>query len=267
MAVGGSDTVGTVAERWNGRRWLLESTPRELGASTLTAVSCVSPRVCMAVGYVSTNASDFTALAERWNGRRWKLERTSQAGLLEGVSCVSERFCVAVGSYAGGAPTLAQRWNGRRWAVQSTPNPHTVSAYKSPAQSYLLGVSCSSTRACIAVGSYTPAQYTHAPLVERWNGRKWSIRATAKAANFGFLSGVSCAAASACTAVGLLGRRDEHDIERWNGRKWIIQKGATTWDGTLQAVSCAARTSCTAVGSKLARNSDRHLTLAERWRR
>jgi hypothetical protein len=265
----------TLAERWNGRRWRLQSIPSAPDGS-LAAVSCASARACVAVGrFRPRGGSAFATLAEAWNGRKWTITPTPTPrnnglaeGDLEGVSCVSASDCIAVGSYAYGAKSLAERWNGRRWRVQPSPNPHTVSAYKSPAQSAFDAVSCSSARACVAVGYYTPAQYAADPLVERWNGRQWMITPTPDAPNRGSLRDVSCSSASACTAVGMLDSRGEQDgAERWNGRKWTIQKTPNTYGGRLYGVSCPSSTQCTAVGGNDRKNSDRYFTLAERWTR
>ena len=257
----------TLAERWNGRRWKVVSTPGPPGGS-LTDVSCASPKVCIAVGDASTSSDPLLtrSLAERWNGRRWKVEPTRTDDILDSVSCISANDCIAVGYHRGGAHTLAERWNGRRWKLQSTPNPPTVSAYKSPAYAALNAVSCSSASACMAVGGYSPAQYSADPLAERWNGRKWTITSTPDATGRGAPSGVSCATTNACTAVGMLDNRGERDgAERWNGSTWTIQSTPSTYDGTLADVSCPTNSRCIAVGGNQTKNPAVITTLAERW--
>ena len=104
-------------------------------------------------------------------------------------------------------------------------------------------MSCSSTTACTAVGSYTAAGPENSPdipsflLAERWNGATWTIQPTPGA---GGLSGVSCPSVNACTAVGA-GR-----IETWNGTTWTAVPTPATSD--LSAVSCPSTAACTAVG-------------------
>ena len=130
------------------------------------------------------------------------------------------------GSLAGcmiGAVMLASAAGARAgaWSLQPIPAP------KGP-DSALSAVSCASSRACIAVGSTGSA----GPLVERWNGKRWTVMHTLGIA-LGFdpsivgLSAVSCSVAPACTAVG-----SDADggplIERWNGRGWSRQASSQT---------------------------------------
>jgi hypothetical protein len=144
----------TLAERWNGSVWATQPTPNPLGAqfSQLAGVSCASTTTCTAVGYYFGGVD--LALAERWNGRIWAIQSTPTPGdesILFSVSCASITHCTAVGLYDDGSAevTLAESWNGSTWSVQSTPN--ASGAYFDD----LVGVSCSSTTVCTAVGGYS----------------------------------------------------------------------------------------------------------------
>jgi len=92
-------------------------------------------------------------LAERWNGASWTIQPTPNraAGAeLRGVSCPSASTCTAVGQYflANGATwMLIEAWNGARWVLKPTP---ALNAYDSG----LARVSCTTPRACTAVGYY-----------------------------------------------------------------------------------------------------------------
>lgn len=109
----GSGRQLALAEKWNGHRWNLLSTPTTPGAqnnSRLLSVSCATATACAAVGNAGQHA-----LAERWNGKRWTLQATpappGSNKALNSVSCVSAARCTAVGSYtsprSGGTVTLA----------------------------------------------------------------------------------------------------------------------------------------------------------------
>ncbi|MBV9535848.1 MAG: hypothetical protein JO321_10605 [Solirubrobacterales bacterium] len=102
------------------------------------------------------------------------------------------------GNSAGTDVTLVERWNGTKWAIQKTPKPAGAFARA------LIGVSCTSARACTAVGDYGNSAGTDVTLVERWNGTKWAIQKTPNpvGAIESSLEGVSCTSARACTAVG-----------------------------------------------------------------
>jgi hypothetical protein len=159
---------------------------------------------------------------------------------------------------------------GTGWNVERTPNQDRVSA----GINELSAVSCTSGRACTAVGSHSASLSSPGfPLAQRWNGTRWRIQPTilpngAKSAG---LAGVSCASATACTAVGSTpGKTPDTSLslaEAWNGTKWRVQatpvpKGSTS--DSLFAVSCTAPNACTAVGnySTVARHT---LAMAERW--
>jgi hypothetical protein len=159
----------TLAERWNGTKWSIQSTPNPKGSvqSVLFGVSCVSARACTAVGSYENGAR--LALAERWNGTKWSIQSTpnpkgASGSELRGVSCTAAGACTAPGEYYNGSPnTLAERWNGTKWSVQRPPNPTGASTIE------LHGVSCVSARACTTVGFYFTATAA-LTLAERWTG-------------------------------------------------------------------------------------------------
>jgi len=209
----------TLAERWDGSKWSLLSTPDPSGASDsfLTSVSCTSASACTSVGHSEDSAETEKTLAERWDGAAWTIQPTidpdgnEPSNRLSGVSCTSSSTCTAVGTHwyrVGSAfvsTTLAERWNGNEWSVQSTPDP-------SPSEgSVLSGVSCTSSSACTAVGYYSnlaaPRTGTEA-LGERWNGTTWSILGvpplpeTPETWHERWLSAVSCTEPAVCMAVG-----------------------------------------------------------------
>lgn len=73
----------------------------------------------------------------------------------------------------------------------------------------LSAVSCSSPRACTAVGNYLSNAFGELPLAERWNGTSWRMQPTATSGypNGSALLGVSCPRANVCVAVATPGRR------------------------------------------------------------
>jgi len=223
----GASNAGTLAERWNGTKWVIQPTPNPpSGGGVLVGVSCSSASACTAVG-----ASNAGNLAERWNGTKWSIQPTpnpsgSQFGFLNGVSCTSSSACEAVGFYVNSSGTgvnLAERWKGTKWSIQPTPNP-SGSQF-----GFLNGVSCTSSSACEAVGSYLNSSGTGVNLAERWNGTKWSIQPTpnrTQASTSGF-GAVSCPMPSFCMAAGSSANGFSTPVslaESWNGNDWKIQK-------------------------------------------
>jgi hypothetical protein len=195
---------------------------------------------------------------------------------ITGVSCVSATFCMAVGSSARrssgvdiSGKTLVERWNGTRWSTVASPTPTDGKGAE------LLGVSCTSTSFCVAVGHTIDSSTISPPsrtFVERWNGTKWSIVASPNPASGGYntLNGVSCTSTSRCIAVGGYltpdGRRPTL-VEQWNGTEWSIlaspnpEVGAGT---NLSAVSCPSATNCFAAGLNYVSNFE-PVTMVEHW--
>jgi hypothetical protein len=269
---GQSGSSGTLAERWNGRKWHIQATPNPTPDSLLSGVSCTSARNCVAVGRSFARKHRiprFKTLAERWNGRKWHIQvtrnpRPDRVSELQAVSCSSRRSCLAVGfrerlqngTVPGADLTLAERWNGRRWILTHPRNaPHTEDGS-------LTGVSCTSARSCEAVGGGVtmpaPGQLGPLTLAERWNGRKWVLQHVPVPAgsNRPVLAAVSCTSARACTAVGSYGPAGGGAsvplVERWNGTTWAIQPFPAVTGGTvvsITGVSCTSASACAAVGT------------------
>jgi hypothetical protein len=102
----GSYAVGnnrdTLAERWDGSSWTIQSTANVSGAmsTTLNSVSCQTAISCTAVG-----AADASTVTEAWDGSTWTIEQTptppgARTSSLAAVSCTSPVTCMAVGTYA-----------------------------------------------------------------------------------------------------------------------------------------------------------------------
>ena len=167
----------TMAERWNGTTWTIQTTPTPTGATSpnLEGVSCTSATACTAVGTSNsegpTTGASFT-VAEKWNGTTWTVEPTPspngvKSSILYNVSCTSATACTAVGG-GGNGPTshkqnsrsVAEKWNGTTWTVEPTPSPNGVKS------SSLYNVSCTSATACIAVGGFAKATKANFTLAE-----------------------------------------------------------------------------------------------------
>jgi hypothetical protein len=264
--------------------------PPKSGATVtqLAGVSCTSATACVAVGYTARgvlgDTVGFVPLAEIWNGSKWRIASTPDpahytGSQLRGVSCTSATACVAVGFSVLGnerhsrrMTAFAERWNGVKWTLQP------VAKVKNAIFTQLFGVSCTSPKACTAVGSYN----ADASLVERWNGSAWKVQPTPHPRTFiynlTFLNGVSCSSSTACVAVGEseTGRAFSHAYdtyrslaERWNGRSWSIEstpRPQLANEAFLDGVSCVTTSACTAVGSDLLNPSGTDVgLLAESW--
>ena len=207
-----SSVEQTLAETWNGTSWSIVSSPNEgSGQNALTDVSCTSSTICVAVGFYVNSSSVQQTLAETWNGTSWSTVSSPNEGSgpneLDGVSCTSSTNCVAVGFYTAVIvvnpdfppinviQTLVETWNGTSWSIISSPNAG------SDELNQLLGVSCSSSTSCVAVGFW--AVGTTQTLIEAWNGTSWSLTPSPSfQGNYDTLSDVSCTSSTICVAVG-----------------------------------------------------------------
>jgi hypothetical protein len=120
-------------------------------------------------------------------------------------------------------------------------------------------VACASAKLCFATGyvSYGTSDIKN-PLVERWNGQKWSLGTAALPAGAaqGSFNAVTCRAATDCVAVGQYSTATGASLplaEFWHGKAWASVKLPTTAAEAksgleLTAVSCASATSCDIIG-------------------
>ncbi len=276
-------TISTFAEAWDGSSWQVQSTVNPGGGtdSQLTGVSCTSATACTAVGY--SNGGVFT-LQEVWDGTSWQLEPTiNPTGMprseLTGVSCTSAATCTAVGDglYDGTNVTLAAASDGTSWQLQSTTNPTGATTYSAS----LNEVSCTSTTACTAAGSFTNnnpnfAGVPELPLAEGWGGSNWQVQSIPNPIGLtgtqdsSVIAGVSCTSATACIAVGSAYDQVEgiHGIfaEAWDGSGWQLQTiPSPVTTASLTAVSCTSATACIAVGYYDTIDTGAQVTLAEVW--
>jgi hypothetical protein len=196
--------------------------------------------VCLAVLMVAVSAAGASG---------WVVQSvpapTVLAGQLTAVSCPSASWCMAVGSGPNGG--FAERWDGASWAVESLPEASVAA---------LGGISCSSPRACTAVGAVGAG--TKAMVVaERWDGTRWAVQPAPRGSVAGeSLGGVSCPTRRFCVAVGssVNQPRSKGLVELWKGSRWTIKrtriKGvpARAHD-SLTAVSCVSAEACVAVGA------------------
>ena len=258
-----------------GSPWRVQQTPNPvIPNGVLDAISCASPGTCIAVGGYENRAGAQVPLAQARTSAGWRIlaaaaPRGAVYTNLFGVSCTATDACTAVGYYTDGAlhiHPLAEVWTGASWKIQPVPSPagHPLSEF--------FAVSCTSARACTAVGAQTDTDDNSTALAERWDGTGWSIQATASpTGSMGseFLA-VSCTSATACTAGGASGDSPSTSVplaERWNGTRWRVQTThapAGSIGSGFAGMSCSSATACIAAGSYRTQAGS-SVMLAERW--
>jgi hypothetical protein len=261
-----------LAEHWAHSRWSAQPTPeRRIPVATgLTSVSCPTPTACTAVG-ADENVPNNPPLVERWNGARWSIQTTplTPTATVNGyydVSCPSVTSCVAVGTLQQpfGSTSFAEEWDGARWRIEEMPS------IAGGATNGMTGVSCTSPRACVAVGSFQINGTQHA-LAEGWDGARWQVQAIPApgGAAGSSLERVSCISSTSCVAVGTYSLDTSSFlplVEAWNGASWQIQPTPPPpgTSATLRDVSCPTVNMCVAVGTYNQRQGPSQ-PLAEIW--
>jgi hypothetical protein len=140
------------SEGWNGTAWSIQTTPAPTGSeqSTLHSVSCVSAKVCTAIGASHTASAGWVNLAERWSGTAWSIQiapaTQNSYWRFGGVSCASSSECIVV------AGQSSARWNGSEWTSEPVFAPAEPVGYEAYE---LRSVSCLASKVCIGVGSDT----------------------------------------------------------------------------------------------------------------
>jgi hypothetical protein len=244
-----------------------------LGAASALMLAVLTPALAggsaavASPGLASGGASRPAAAA---GGGGWSIRPTPAPNVptaaFAAVSCPTSTWCMAVGHYEGSqgvSRPLAERWNGATWKVVPTVAGGALGTG-------LLGISCSSPAACVAVGSSVryghPGRYQFGerPFAERWNGASWRAIVPPGFGVSGSIStqlnSVSCASATECTAVGSFGAVDQPGgrglLETWDGRHWSralvpAPKGTAV---LLSSVSCTGANACVVVGSYARKN-------------
>lgn len=249
----------TLAERWNGTKWVVQATPTPLSGGLLggvlsAGVSCTSSHACVAAGY-SYNKKTARLLGEGWNGSKWTaqaLNKQPALALPNGISCTWAKDCMTVGLRGSGTP-LAEHWNGRKWSALATKG-----------LGELVGVSCTASRNCIAVGTNGATK----ALAERWNGKSWSTETTKQPMQFSELSSVSCRMTTDCVAVGSAGTSNTSTpiAEQLTDSGWArIDPVSITGEAEFNSVSCSTVSNCMAVGDVSNSAGTTDTAVAEHW--
>lgn len=217
-------------------------------------VSCASQRACFALAmyqrdpFVRYTGTHATRLAG---------PRVDEPADLDALACPSATACFVVGTTRRSANrgVLALRWRKRHWSAMRLPALPGRSLIDSTYQ--LTGLSCPSTRMCIATGDVqgtstpTTSELVTRPLLLRFNGRRWSsVRSPLTA---GALRSVSCASANACTAVGFEGTKSPGPaVLRLHAGHWTRVRfgshASRVLGAGLESVSCPTASSCLATG-------------------
>jgi hypothetical protein len=244
--------------------WSIVSSPNEEGSNSLVAVDASAGDNAWSVGYYLGYHGVNETLAERWDGSRWTLVETPNVGdngsQLYGVAALSPSDAWAVG-YSAGEPdtytssTLVEHWTGSAWSVVPSPNPSNDPLYGA---NQLNDVRAFAPNDVWAAGwQWTPIG--SAPLIERWDGRRWRVSRTPTDA-FRELQALDGTSSRDIWAVGhafTFSDGKQSLIMHWDGRSWaVVPTPKLPYDNYLTDVTVVSPTDAWAVGYTVPPNLD-----------
>lgn len=165
-----------LVEHWDGTSWQIVDVPQPgAGGNMLFGVSARSQSDVWAVGQQrATPDGPFSTLVEHWDGHRWSVVPAADPGStgnsFYGVVAQKRGTVWAVGQQnppSGPDQPLIEAWDGRRWQVVPSPRHGTASGA-------LFSVAATHGNRLVAVGQTEDAVAASQPLVETFDGRRWT---------------------------------------------------------------------------------------------
>jgi hypothetical protein len=223
--------------------------------ANLIGVSMSGPSNGWTVGFtVPPSDSPFTPFTARWNGHRWRTVAVppgmGKNSRLNSVAALSPSNAWAVGD---GTTPVILHWNGHRWAQMRSAHVPGVDVGS------LLSVAARSPNDVWAVGQAENATTQHErPVIEHWDGHRWSLMASPGLGNFSFLTSVTIASDGSVWAAGTSDGRTGPFILRWTGRTWVkaaVPKTPGNVDIDLESITAVSPKQIWAVGEISVSNS------------
>jgi hypothetical protein len=213
---------------------------------SMYAVASVGASYAAAVG---VGGSDWSLQTRRFDGKKWRDTDETGGPLTEmwGVDALSATEAWGVGSDHNTA--LTERWDGTTWRRVKTPPPDPDTGDD------LRSVSIVAMDDVWAVGYTRLADFHVRPLIEHWDGKRWTkIAYQLPFGNtLGSLGGVLALASDDVRAVGSTsGVRSAPLILHWDGSGWTPMLVPTTDSrriSILNAIDAASPDDIWAVGN------------------
>ena len=229
---------GPLAQHWNGSSWDTAMAGTKLfNHLQLSDVVALGAKDVWAVGFSFGGADSI-----HWDGTSWSEVpgAPSHGGaVFLGLAAISpnELWAVGKGPTGGGYDTpLIERSDGSSWTAVQVPVPAGYAAG-------LRDVSASGPASMWAVGWTVDNEKVFQPLVERWDGARWSIVQVPHPATDALLSGVAVAGPDDVWAVGWSwhGEAATSLALHWDGKTWsrVSLPGASGQTGQLATVAVA----------------------------
>jgi hypothetical protein len=200
----------------------------------LTAVSCASPKLCVAVDESGFALTTTNPKAKRWS-KPFRIDSGPNAPLT-GISCPSTKLCLAVDSAGNVIASKHPTGGSKAWS-----HPLHVDTATAPDGSAagLNGISCPSTTLCVAVDGASPANAV-VSTTPTLGTATWKTAAVG-----GLLTSVSCASTTLCVAAG---SQHYYSTSPTAGASAWHATGIETAGGVFSDIACPSITFCVASG-------------------
>jgi hypothetical protein len=174
----------TLIEHWDGRSWTTVPSPNaDSGTNELDGIAAVNANDAWAVGFTRNTATGIThPLIEHWDGSSWSVMPSPAPGklinVLAAIVIVNANDIWADGyeQSASFSQTLIEHWNGKTWAVIPSKNP-------GDGDNELFSINAVDANNIWGVGNYHTGSGDLQTLIERWNGKAWSLEASPNPGN------------------------------------------------------------------------------------
>jgi hypothetical protein len=274
----GLAVCGYAAGMWSGAWRLVPSPSPGIYGNELRSVAVAEANDFWAVGYLATYYGTDT-LIQHWTGKQWEPVTSPNASaystygygnVLNGVSANGPSDAWAVGyTYSSSdyrLQPMSLHWNGFQW-LNVVPSSST-----SWGNSMLNSAKTFAANDAWAVGYFEDYDGYIRPLVERWDGARWTqlLVPQPQGATAAVLSGVDGASPDDVWAVGHYydydHRRFLSYVLHWNGTEWsrISSPDPSHSENILNGVASISAKSVWAVGYYYA-DGEGPETLVQHW--
>ena len=226
------------------------------------------------VGLQPGGRCQYQTLTEHWDGSAWSVvsspSNTRVNSVLDAVAVVpktNEAWAVGtVGCPASQSATLVEHWNGSNWSIVPSPNGGPTGT----AFSALHAVTAIASNNVWAVGLQIVTRNnvdTPIPLIEHWNGARWSVVPPPATARSG-LQSISATSATDVWAVGAgLGGSGATLVLHFNGSTWTATNVPTLPNtyGALFGVEAVSSNDVWTVGEAYPNSGGNGTMLIDHW--
>src|SRR5215475_6952811 len=236
---------------------------RFVAAATITVAAAVLCTGCATTGSAGSGQRAARPIHSPAVTGAWTAP-SGGAESVDAIAALGESDAWVVGWHRplpSGTYTLTKHWDGRRWRAVPSPSPGGPGE---PTRSSLNAVSVDAPNDAWAVGSWSPIEHVPPsyPLIEHWNGAKWTLVPVPSSGGRITGLGLTAVAAVSPTAAwaigsGYVGVRSVSVFLRWNGTRWRYLPSPSGTDVSGPAVISAH--DIWVVGG------DDKRTLAEHW--